>query len=203
MKYSVEEFAKQIRDLYPGDYDDISDENLTKLWLSKYPKDIEKVDFNNADMVNQSSYFSFKGIIAAIFFGYIAYYIYPFAKTGSIAFNYINDDKISSKVLLNLFNIMSDGKFSEFANFFYKWFWVLFFSFVIKVIISLRHAFISPKDNFYNILLMGVLFDCAPIFIFVWKQKTFDDATPFLLFLIPAAIGMLLLYNTENLKNHN
>ena len=43
MKYSVEEFAKQIRDLYPGDYDDISDENLTKLWLSKYPKDIEKL----------------------------------------------------------------------------------------------------------------------------------------------------------------
>ena len=35
MKYTVPQFAKEIRKLYPGDYDDLSDEKLTKIWLKK------------------------------------------------------------------------------------------------------------------------------------------------------------------------
>lgn len=45
MGYSVEEFANEIRKLYPSHYDDLSDEKLVKLWLKKYPKDKKKVDF--------------------------------------------------------------------------------------------------------------------------------------------------------------
>jgi len=57
MKYTIQEFAKQIRDLYPGDYDDLSDEKLTSLWLKKYSKDIDKVDLNrNESTINSSSY---------------------------------------------------------------------------------------------------------------------------------------------------
>ena len=39
MKYSINEFAREIRKLYPGDYDDLSDTELVSLWLKKYPND--------------------------------------------------------------------------------------------------------------------------------------------------------------------
>jgi hypothetical protein len=45
MKYTINEFASQIRNLYPNDYDDLTDEKLVELWLKKYPDDIEKIDF--------------------------------------------------------------------------------------------------------------------------------------------------------------
>ena len=122
MKYTVPQFAKEIRKLYPGDYDDLSDEKLTKLWLKKHPNDIDKVDLNKTESVNSSDYFSFKGIIASVFFGYIAYNIYPLANLGSNAYNYINQDKIVPKILLNTFNNMSEGKFSVYASFFHFWF---------------------------------------------------------------------------------
>jgi len=44
MKYTVEEFANEIRELYPGNYDDLSDKKLVELWLKKYPNDVNKVD---------------------------------------------------------------------------------------------------------------------------------------------------------------
>lgn len=47
MKYTVEEFALEIREMYPGDYDDLSDEKLVKLWLRKYPDDIEKIQLKS------------------------------------------------------------------------------------------------------------------------------------------------------------
>jgi hypothetical protein len=43
-KFTAEEFAQEIRKLFPGDYDDLSDDELLKLWLKKYPKDIKKVE---------------------------------------------------------------------------------------------------------------------------------------------------------------
>jgi len=46
MKYTIKEFAKEIRKLYPNDYDDLSDEKLVELWLNKYPNDRDKIDFN-------------------------------------------------------------------------------------------------------------------------------------------------------------
>lgn len=49
MKYTIKEFAKEIRKLYPGDYDDLTDEKLVELWLKKYPNDREKIEFNKGD----------------------------------------------------------------------------------------------------------------------------------------------------------
>ncbi|MEI8203907.1 MAG: hypothetical protein WCH34_12885 [Bacteroidota bacterium] len=51
MKYTVKEFAQEIRKLYPNDYDDLSDEKLVELWLKKYPNDKEKVDLSKEDKV--------------------------------------------------------------------------------------------------------------------------------------------------------
>lgn len=48
MKYTVKEFAREIRKIYPNDYDDLSDRNLVDLWLKKYPNDIQKVDLNQS-----------------------------------------------------------------------------------------------------------------------------------------------------------
>lgn len=44
MKYTIKEFAQEIRKLFPGNYDDLSDSELVRLWLKKYPQDIEKVE---------------------------------------------------------------------------------------------------------------------------------------------------------------
>lgn len=46
MKYSINEFALEIRNQYPNDYDDLSDEKLVELWLKKYPEDWSKITFN-------------------------------------------------------------------------------------------------------------------------------------------------------------
>lgn len=43
MKYSIQEFAREIRRLYPNDYDDLSDAKLVELWMKKYPNDKEKI----------------------------------------------------------------------------------------------------------------------------------------------------------------
>lgn len=49
MKYTIKEFAKEIRKLYPGDYDDLIDDKLVELWLKKYPNDRDKIDFSKGD----------------------------------------------------------------------------------------------------------------------------------------------------------
>lgn len=48
MKYTKSEFAAHIRNQYPKDYDDLTDEKLVELWLKKYPDD-------KAKLINQSS----------------------------------------------------------------------------------------------------------------------------------------------------
>ena len=162
--------------------------------MKRHPKNSGKIDLNKTESI-KTDYFSFKGIIAAVFFGYIAYYIYPIANLGSNAYDYINGDKIVPRVLFNTFNNVSDGKFSEYASFFHFWFWILFLSFVFKTIISLRHAFITSTDNAKIVGTVGVVVDSLPLFLFVWKQKTMDDAMPSLIVcFIPTMIGLLFLY---------
>ena len=64
MKYTVDEFTKKIRKLYPGDYDDLSDSKLIELWLKKYPNDINKVDLNQSKVpVKRKNYTGYVLII--------------------------------------------------------------------------------------------------------------------------------------------
>ncbi len=42
-KYTIEEFADQIRSKYPNAYDDLDDEALIQLWLKKFPEDKIKI----------------------------------------------------------------------------------------------------------------------------------------------------------------
>ncbi len=44
MKYTIHEFAQEIRKKFPGDYDDLTDNKLVELWLCKYPNDSSKID---------------------------------------------------------------------------------------------------------------------------------------------------------------
>jgi hypothetical protein len=55
MKYTVNEFAAKIRNLYPGDYDDLPDEKLVELWLKKHPNDRERVDFSEQPSIKYNS----------------------------------------------------------------------------------------------------------------------------------------------------
>ena len=52
MKYTISEFAEEIRALYPGDYDDLTDGKLVELWLKKHPKDIDKVDLSRKETID-------------------------------------------------------------------------------------------------------------------------------------------------------
>jgi hypothetical protein len=203
MKYTIIEFAKEIRKLYPGDYDDLTDSKLVELWLKKYPKDIDKVDLKKKETINSSDYFSFKGIIASAFFGYIAYYFHSLANLGSSFYSFINEDKIASIFLLNTFNKISKGNFDKFLSFFHFWLWLLFLSFVIKTIFCLRHAFITPKNNVIIVGSVGVLFDMLPLFLFFLKYKSMEEAMSSIIFYIPTIIGMLLLYRKDDFNSEN
>ena len=66
MKYTINEFASQIRNQYPNDYDDLTDEKLVELWLKKYPEDIEKIDFK-IEIPQKKSTNIFEYIIEGIF----------------------------------------------------------------------------------------------------------------------------------------
>jgi hypothetical protein len=55
MKYSIKEFANQIRNLYPNDYNDLTDEKLVELWLKKYPNDISKINLIQTETVRYIS----------------------------------------------------------------------------------------------------------------------------------------------------
>ena len=59
MKVSIKKFAKKIREDYPGDYDDLMDDELVELWLRKYPEDRNKIKSNsNQEMASNNLYLS-------------------------------------------------------------------------------------------------------------------------------------------------
>jgi hypothetical protein len=45
MKYTVQDFAKEIKKKYPKVYNDLDDEELVNLWVKKYPQDKKNIDF--------------------------------------------------------------------------------------------------------------------------------------------------------------
>ena len=102
MKYTIKEFAKEIRKLYPNDYNDLTDEKLVELWLKKYPNDREKIDFSKDVKVkgqttepsNTTSGSSW-GFLKTIFLlGLIAGGIYLFYNSTKNK-NYTSNDSIS------------------------------------------------------------------------------------------------------------
>jgi len=52
-KYTVNEFASEIRKLYPGEYDDLSDQELVQKWLQKYPNDADKVEIDHLTLTKK------------------------------------------------------------------------------------------------------------------------------------------------------
>jgi hypothetical protein len=91
MKYTINEFASQIRNLYPNDYNDLTDEKLVELWLKKYPEDIEKIDFRIEAPQKKS-----KNIIEYLIEGVFAIVVGGFLVTGVM---YINDpENVKNKI---------------------------------------------------------------------------------------------------------
>ncbi len=45
-RFTITEFAQNIRNQYPKEYDDLSDSQLVNLWVKKYPNDQEKIIFS-------------------------------------------------------------------------------------------------------------------------------------------------------------
>jgi hypothetical protein len=91
MKYTINEFASQIRNLYPNDYNDLTDEKLVELWLRKYPEDIEKIDFK-IEVPQKKS----KNIIEYLIEGIFAIVVVGFLVTGVM---YIKDpENVMNKI---------------------------------------------------------------------------------------------------------
>lgn len=65
MKYTIDEFAREIRKAYPNDYDDLSNKKLVSKWLKKYPNDKLKVELKK----NSIGIFRIILIVLAIFGG--------------------------------------------------------------------------------------------------------------------------------------
>jgi len=145
MKYSVDEFAKEIRKINPGKFNHLSDDNLVKYWLNKYPKDISKVDLNKKKSANSIEYFSFLGFISIVFFSYLLYQIYNIAEIGQEAYKIINNNSVVSNLVKDVVNNLTKNRFDTVTEFLHKWLWVLVLSFTIKVIISIRHTLLQKK----------------------------------------------------------
>jgi len=196
MKYTINEFATEIRKSYPGDYDDLSDTKLVELWLKKYPNDKEKI---GSDIVNQpqedSLYFSFLGLISVALFGFIAYKLFE-------VLNYIDvleqeySNNMFFQLFVNWFKTTSqysseyvDQHYSNFKNFTL----IIFISYIVKTLISLRHTFFTKRKNskyfIYSFILLEVI-----CFGFAFGFDPFSDYLKCVLILgIPTGIGYLLL----------
>ena len=55
-KYTIEEFADQIRSKYPSAYDDLTDNQLVSLWLEKFPKDKQLIYIDEDDEDDDDGY---------------------------------------------------------------------------------------------------------------------------------------------------
>ena len=49
-KFTVKQFAEKIRDKHPYSYDDLSDNELVRLWLEKYPNDRKHILSNTEQL---------------------------------------------------------------------------------------------------------------------------------------------------------
>jgi len=58
-KYTTSEFATYLRTKYPGSYDDLSDDELVRLWLKKYPKQMDKIMESDSTNKNEGTNLSF------------------------------------------------------------------------------------------------------------------------------------------------
>lgn len=77
MKYTVTEFAVQIRSLYPGDYDDLTDTALVTLWIKKHPDDIDKIQLNYTNTIIREKESSSYGWIFLVIIFALAFFTNP------------------------------------------------------------------------------------------------------------------------------
>jgi hypothetical protein len=98
-KYTESEFANKIRDKYPDAYDDLSDDELLKIWLRKYPNDEELINFYNVHYEEEeTSDGIWNGIKKLVVFIFIILIIF-------FGINYISNNADSESSLINAVTI--------------------------------------------------------------------------------------------------
>lgn len=66
-KYTTKEFAADIRNKYPGSYDDLTDSQLVELWLKKFPQDKDKITENiSTDKSQPQKWLTTRNILLAV-----------------------------------------------------------------------------------------------------------------------------------------
>jgi hypothetical protein len=69
--FTISEFAEKIRTKYPKVYNDLSDKDLVDLWVKKYPKDKEFINFSLDKEKKNKGFFSYL-VYLLIFWGLLS-----------------------------------------------------------------------------------------------------------------------------------
>jgi hypothetical protein len=97
-KYTVSEFADKIRDKYPNAYDDLSDVELVKIWLRKYPNYEKFINFSRVHYQEEETsggiWNGFKKLIVFIFIILITFFGIDYFNNS----NNNNTDNVSSQI---------------------------------------------------------------------------------------------------------
>jgi hypothetical protein len=167
MKYTTEEFAKKIREIYPGDYDDLSDYELVTLWLKKYPNDINKVNLiSRSHNINFKSIFNLKFILIFLLVLFVIYILNSTSfKENSIVSEIpssklisISSNDLANDLKFEIYNLNSGIKIAlipnddDYGDRYYKIdsLWQNKYFNNIKLIINEKYILKSEQDQLYN-----------------------------------------------------
>ena len=178
MKYSIKQFANDIRQKYPNSYDDLSDQKLVELWVKKHPDDKEKIRNKKIDLINLEFYLFSAAIFIPVILLTKPNLIYDFAPSQGILGYIEHNLKIGSFIAIILLSL--GFLFFIYHNFSLRQFkWILIFIFNLGYIGGLLFLqplswnYFRPRnlegDFFLNkeSIFYGVLLICCNIFYII------------------------------------
>ena len=115
-------------------------------------------------MQSQSNYFSLRGLFALALSGFLTFEIFQVIKLLNLAADRYNDNLVARLFVDYLRNASSKGSVfvDEFYSKFRIYIYILLISFGIKIVLSIRHTFVSNDSNsnyvFYLLLIEAIFF---------------------------------------------
>ena len=178
MKYSIKQFANEIRQKNPNSYDDLSDQKLVELWVKKHPDDKGKIRNEKIDLINLEFYLLSAAIFIPIFLLTKPNLLYDIAPSQDTIYNTKHILKTGSFITIILLSL--GFLFFIIYHFYLKQFkWILIFIFNLGYISYL--LFERPTQNRYfqainlegdfslneESIFFGVLLICCNMFYII------------------------------------
>jgi hypothetical protein len=186
MKYSIKQFANEIRQKNPNSYDDLSDQKLVELWVKKHPDDKDKIRNEKIDLINLEFYLFLVAIFIPIFLLTKPNLLYDFTPSEGILVGYTEHNlKTGSYITIILLSL--GFLFLIYHNFSLRQFkWILIFIFNLGYIGALLFLqplspdyfrALNPNGDFHlnsESIFYGVLLICCNIF-YLLKIRYFKN----------------------------